>query len=68
MNYYHTAVVAYPNTETELKKLVKAKEYEIIPHSIRLGSSVEAVKAQLIRELPEDTDIDSVKFFISEVF
>ena len=68
MNYYNTAVVALPDTDKELKTLVKNKKYEIIPHSIRLGSSSESVKMQLVRELPEGTDIDEVRFFISEIF
>lgn len=68
MNYYNTAVVAYPNTTSDLKKLVKEWGYEIIKHSIRLWSSEESIKMQLVRELPPDIDVDEVKFLISEIF
>lgn len=68
MNHYHTAVVAYPDTDQELKKIVKSWKYEIIPYKVRIWSSEESVKMEMARELPEGIDIDDVKFKIQEIF
>lgn len=68
MNHFHTAVVATATSQEELKKLVKAEKYEIIPYKVRVWISVESIKMQMVRELPEGTDIDDVEFQIVEIF
>lgn len=62
MNYYHTAVIAVPDTEKEVTDLLKEKKFEIIPYKVRMGKSEESVKFELIKELPEWTDPEQIEF------
>lgn len=71
MNYYNTAAILIESsydTKIIAKRWAKKPDREVLPFKVRMGTSKKSVEAQMIRELPLDTDIDTIDFLISEIF
>jgi len=71
MNYYNTAAIlieSASDTKTIVKRWTKKPDLEVLSFKVRMGTSKKSVEAQMIRELPLDTDIDTINFLISEIF
>lgn len=67
MNAYNTIVIK-KDTTTSTQKKPKPSELVIIPFEVRLGRSAENIKAELLRLIPEDIDVDDVNIMIQEIF
>lgn len=67
MNAYNTLVIK-KDTTTSTQKKPKPSELVVIPFEVRLGRSAENVKAELLRLIPEDIDVDDVNIMIQEIF
>ena len=65
MNYYNTAVVRRETTEN---KKLKCEDNVVIWFKVRLGKSEDNIKAQILREIPEDEDIDTLNIMIEPIF
>ena len=69
MNYYNTSVILNSSARNALDKKDRTeKNIVIIPLKSRFATSEESARAQLIRELPEDINVDDVEFLISVIF
>lgn len=67
INYYHTAITFKEQNCTASKKKT-AKEMEVLEYRVRIGTSEDSVKAQILRELPDEVDFDEVNILIEEIF
>ena len=67
MNYYHTAITYRDNKATATTKRT-AKEMEVLEYRVRLGTSEDNIKAQMLRELDESVDLDDVNILIEPIF
>ena len=69
MNAYNTLVLmteeAYNNAS---KKKLKVSDLVVLPFEVRLGRSEENVKAEILRLLPDNLDIEDVTIMISPIF
>lgn len=69
MNAYNTLVIKKDTTTSgTAQKKPKPSELVVIPFEVRLGRSSENVKAELLRLIPEDIDVDDVEIMIQEIF
>ena len=60
-NFFHTAAVKRAKTKDE-------KDTQVTPYSVRFGTTVDSIRAKMIRELEEDVDTDEVEFLIDPIF
>lgn len=68
MNAYNTLVIKKDTTSGTAQKKPKPSELVVIPFEVRLSRSSENVKAELLRLIPEDIDVDDVNIMIQEIF
>ena len=69
MNYYNTSVILNSSARSALDKKDRIeKNFVVLPLKARFATSKESVRAQLIRELPEEINVDDVEFLISPIF
>lgn len=64
MNYYNTAVIRKEqNTSVKSQKPI-----EVLPFQVRFWKSEDNIKAQLLRLIPEEEDIDELTILIEPIF
>ena len=63
-NYFNTAAVK----RAKGRAVSDEKDTEVIEHRVRFGTSVDSVKAKMIRELDPEIDTDDVEFLIDPIF
>lgn len=65
MNYYNTAVIRKYVEWTAIKS---KDPIEVISFQVRFGKSEDNVKAQMLRLIPEEEDIDELQILIEPIF
>ena len=70
MNAYNTLVIKKDPTfgTVSAQKKPKPSELVVIPFEVRLSRSEENVRAELLRLIPEDIDVDDVTILIEPIF
>lgn len=67
MNAYSTLVTKIENTSAATKK-AKIADLIVLPYEVRIARSEENVRAEILRLIPEDMDVDDLNIFISRIF
>ena len=69
MNAYNTLVLKKDSSNhTTTNKKVKVSELVVLAFEVRIGRSGDNVRAEMLRLIPEDYDVDDLDIMIQEIF
>lgn len=69
MNAYNTLVLKKDSSNhTTTNKKVKVSELVVLAFEVRIGRSADNVRAEMLRLIPEDYDVDDLDIMIQEIF
>jgi len=68
MNAYNTLVLKKETSSSASAKKSKVSDLVILPFEVRLGRSEDNIRAEILRLIPEDYDVDDIEIYVDPIF